>query len=161
MALRLQIYLWLLTIAVCQNSWANENSQTLVNDIDIPAQSFGIDGVWAFFQLILVLVIVIALAYLILNKGVGFFIKKTQANKLIKIKERMVLDQKRSLFLVEVQNRTFLLGGGDSGVSLISELNSTNLTDATNHISTSFKQGVTNFYGQTSLQRDAKLQAES
>lgn len=153
MSLRLQIYLWFIFTTICQNIWANADS--------MPTQSFGLDGMWAFLQLILVLVIVITLAYLILNKGVGFFVKKTQANKLIKIKERLVLDQKRSLFLVEVQNRTFLLGGGDNGVSLISELGSSTLTDTSNHISTSFKQGVSNFYGQTSLPRDAKLQAES
>lgn len=77
-------------------------------------------GMW--FQLICVLVAVIALAYLVLHKGLGTLMKFTQTHKQIQISERVTLDHKRALYLVKVENRRFLLGGGESGVSLIAEL---------------------------------------
>jgi flagellar biosynthetic protein FliO len=79
-------------------------------------------SIWAFLQMIVVLIAVVALAYLVLHKGVGSVMQRAGANKSIQVKERVALDQKRFLYLVEVANKRFLLGGGDHGVSLISDL---------------------------------------
>jgi len=106
----------------------------------------------SFLQMLLVLAFIIALAYLVLHKGVGSFVKKSQSNRLIQVKERIVLDPKRSLYLVEVDNQRFLIGGSDSSISLISKLT---LPDRIDH------RGVSHFYDKTSFSPNSKLQAES
>ena len=77
---------------------------------------------WGLVQMILTLGLVIALAYLVLNKGLGKWLMRTQASKIIKIRERIPLDNRRALYLVEVNQRTFVLGGGDGGISLVMDL---------------------------------------
>jgi type III secretion protein R len=73
-------------------------------------------------QLMLALAAVIALAYLILNKGLGTFLKRRRSGELIQIKERVALDSKNALVIVETQGQSFLLATSDRGVSLISKL---------------------------------------
>ncbi len=80
------------------------------------------DAVSSILQMLLMLAAVIALAYLILNKGVGKLIKRTQAGKAIQVQERVALDQKHALYIVHLADRSFLLGSGDGGVRLIQEL---------------------------------------
>lgn len=73
-------------------------------------------------QLMLALAAVIALAYLILNKGLGTFLKRRRSGELIQIKERVALDNKNALLLVETQGQSFLLATSDRGVRLITKL---------------------------------------
>src|SRR5436309_3324578 len=76
------------------------------------------NALWSLFQLLFALLFIVALVYLTLHKGLGTWLRKSQANKLIQVKERMVLDSKRSLYIVEVSGKVMLLGGGDNGVTL-------------------------------------------
>lgn len=73
-------------------------------------------------ETLLALAAVIALAYLILHKGLGAFIHKKQSRHLIQIKERVALDARRSICLVEVDHRRFMLGIAEQHISLIAEL---------------------------------------
>jgi flagellar biogenesis protein FliO len=60
--------------------------------------------------------VVVALIYLTLHKGVGKLVQKSQQGKRVRVVERVSLDQKRAIYLVEVDGREVVLGGGDGGV---------------------------------------------
>lgn len=70
------------------------------------------------------LAFVVALTYLILHKGLGRMLKSARSGKLIQIKERVPLDQKNALYVVEIANKTLLLGAGEKGISPICDLTS-------------------------------------
>ena len=77
-----------------------------------------LDGlIWPFIKTMLMLCLVLGLVYLTLNKGLGKLIAKSQAGKRIKVVERVNLDQRRALFMVEVDGKEILLAAGDGGVS--------------------------------------------
>ena len=74
------------------------------------------DVIVPFARTLLMLCIVLGLIYLTLHKGLGRLVEKTQQGKRVRVVERVVLDQKRSLYLVNVDGKEMLLGGGDGGV---------------------------------------------
>jgi flagellar biogenesis protein FliO len=55
----------------------------------------------------------VLLAGLTLHKGMGRLMERAQAGKRMRVIERVALDARRSLFLVEVDGRTLVVGGGD------------------------------------------------
>lgn len=67
----------------------------------------------SFARTMLMLGVVLALAWLTLAKGMGKLVEKAQAGKRVKVIERIALDARRSLFLVEVDGKQFVVGGGD------------------------------------------------
>jgi flagellar protein FliO/FliZ len=67
----------------------------------------------SFIKTMLMLGVVLALAWLTLAKGMGKLVEKAQAGKRVKVIERIALDARRSLFLVEVDGKQFVVGGGD------------------------------------------------
>jgi len=73
-------------------------------------------------QTILALAAVCLLAFV----GLRFLASRSRGlggrGKAIRVIERVALDQRRSLVLVEVAGRTLLLGVSDGGVSLVAEL---------------------------------------
>jgi flagellar biogenesis protein FliO len=74
---------------------------------------------------VVVLGLVIVLAYLILNKGLGRLMKMSGAvtsGKHITLIERMALDQKHMLYLVELSGKRFLIGTSEQSTHLISAL---------------------------------------
>jgi len=85
----------------------------------------------------LVLGFVVLLAYLLLNKGLGRLMKLTGTSvsgKHMTLIERTALDQKHSLFLVEVEGRRFVVGTSEHGTNLIAALDEkreTSLASAT------------------------------
>lgn len=83
----------------------------------------------SFFQLILSLAVVCGLIYLtfrvILPKLSGF---QSGAN-VIKIVEKIQLDAKKQLCVIEVGGRWMLIGTSENMVSLISELNETEVAE--------------------------------
>jgi flagellar biogenesis protein FliO len=159
-AMHLGIFFWIIASFLSTFCIADTTANAIISPIEQNDGLF-VSGLWALLQLVLVLVSVIALAYLVLHKGVGFFVKKNQANQLIQIKERLALDQKHFLYLVNVENRRFLMGTGDSGVCLISELSATEqiLTEKT--FSSSLTQGASHFYDKANGSSRSNLQAES
>jgi flagellar protein FliO/FliZ len=77
-------------------------------------------------QTLLVLGIVIGLVYVTLNFGLrrmmGLRALPAGAATLVKVVERIPLDPKRSLFVVQAAGEYLLVGGGDDGLSLIGKL---------------------------------------
>lgn len=64
----------------------------------------------------LMLCVVLAIVYLTLHKGLGKLVERQNAGKRVKVVERVTLDQKRALFLVELDGKQMLLAAGEGGV---------------------------------------------
>lgn len=73
---------------------------------------------------VVVLGAVVALAYLVLGKGLARLLKSQQSGKgrLVSLVERLPLDQKHTLFLIEADGRRFIVGTGESGTQLVLDL---------------------------------------
>jgi flagellar biogenesis protein FliO len=74
-----------------------------------------------------VLGFVVALVYLVLNKGLGRLMKLTGTSltgKHMTLIERMPLGQKHSLYLIEIAGKRYVIGTGDQGANLITALES-------------------------------------
>ena len=80
------------------------------------------DAFLAFLKTMLMLLVVLAFAYVLLGKGLPKLMSKTTQGNRMRIIERLPLDQKRSVFLVEVDETTYLLGGSDQNLELIDTL---------------------------------------
>jgi flagellar biogenesis protein FliO len=71
------------------------------------------DMLMPFVKTMLMLCVVLALVWLTLHKGMGKLVEKAQAGKRVKVVERISLDARRSLFLVEIDGKQMVLAGGD------------------------------------------------
>lgn len=80
------------------------------------------DAVGVFLKTMLALGFILLLAYLTLSKGVGKLVAKSQQGKDIKVVERIGIDQRRALLLVEVDGRRFLIGTSESGMTTLADL---------------------------------------
>lgn len=80
------------------------------------------DPLTALIRMILVLAGVLLLAYLILHKGLGKLGAKLRQGRLIRVIDRVGLEPKKTLYLVEVGNRHVLLGSGEGGIRFLTEL---------------------------------------
>ncbi len=83
------------------------------------------DLLTSFARTMFMLLVVIALVYLFLHKGLGKLIAKSRVGKRIQVLEKTGLDQRRSLYLVQVDDKQFLLGGSDGGVTHIANMGGT------------------------------------
>jgi flagellar biosynthetic protein FliO len=77
---------------------------------------------WMFVQTILALGFVCLLAYVVLRVVLPRLQLGATRQSMIKVIDRTPLDQRRSLFVVEVTGRWLLIGSSEGGVELISEL---------------------------------------
>jgi flagellar biogenesis protein FliO len=85
--------------------------------------AFDSAGLWGpFLKTMLMLCVVLALVYLVLGKGMGKLMQRAQQGKRLKVIERVSLDARFSLYLVDVDGLRLVLGGGASGVNLLKEL---------------------------------------
>lgn len=75
-------------------------------------------------QMIFALGCVVALAYLVLHKGLGTIIKRQRSGERMRVVERVSLDAKHALFLVEIDDNLLVLSTSDRGVDVISTPNS-------------------------------------
>lgn len=80
------------------------------------------DMLGPFIKSMLMLAVVVGLAYLTLHKGLGKLMTRAQAGKRIKVVERVSLDQRRSLYLVDIDGNEVVLAGGEGGVVHIASL---------------------------------------
>ena len=90
-----------------------------------PPELAELDLGWTLFRTMLVLAIVVALAWLTLNVGLRKLLgikAVTGSASLVKVLERVPLDQKRSLFVVEVAGEVLLVGGADQALTLLTKL---------------------------------------
>jgi flagellar biogenesis protein FliO len=79
---------------------------------------------WTLVRTMVVLGMVVALVYLALNVGLRKLlgIKPTAGTSLVTVLERVALDQRRSLFVVEAAGEVLLIGGSDNSLTLLSKL---------------------------------------
>ncbi len=74
-------------------------------------------------QALTALVGVCVLAYLVMRHGLGRVYAAAGAGRRMRIRERLPLDPRRALLLVEVGERVYLVGTGDGGApSLLAEV---------------------------------------
>lgn len=71
------------------------------------------DMLMPFIKTMLMLGVVLALVWLTLHKGMGKLVEKAQSGKRVRVVERISLDARRTLFLVEVDGKQMILAGGD------------------------------------------------
>ncbi len=89
----------------------------------LPAPQSGLgDLVGPLLKTILMLCIVLGLVYLTLSKGLGKLVERQNLGRRVKVVERVGLDAKRSLFLVEVDGKQMLLAAGEGGVTLLKDV---------------------------------------
>ena len=79
---------------------------------------------WTLFRTVMVLGMVVALAWLTLNVGLRRLlgIKPAVGTSVVTVLQRVTLDQKRALFVVEAGGEVLLVGGGEGSLSLITRL---------------------------------------
>lgn len=79
---------------------------------------------WVLVRTIIVLGMVVGLIYLSLNVGLRKLlgIRPVVGTSLVTVLERVPLDQKRSLFVVQAAGEVLLIGGSENSLSLISKL---------------------------------------
>lgn len=131
------IFLGLLVGLIPSHSWAQETQIIETQDSEtqqnIPvgdegtATEFGkgsVDFTWLFLKTMLAMLVVISLAVVSLR----FFLPRLTWNRQIKgrtsfkILDRIPLDTKKGLYVVEVEGRRLLLGASEHHVGLITEL---------------------------------------
>lgn len=86
-----------------------------------PPEGLG-DLVGTFARTMLMLLAVLALIYLTLHKGLGKLTERSQIGKRMRVVERVGLDARRGLYIVEVDGRELLIGTGEQGPVRLSEL---------------------------------------
>lgn len=93
-------------------------------DIDhLPPPSIGVGTlIGPMLKTLFMLGIVVALAYLTLHKGLGKLVERQNLGKRVKVLERVALDPRRSLFLVEIDGKQMLIGSGEGGVVHLKDL---------------------------------------
>lgn len=112
------------------NSRASSTPQPQSPDalIELPiSEASGLEELnlgWMLARTLIVLTMVIALAWLTLNVGLRRLlgIRRMGGTSMVTVLERVPLDQKRSLFVVEAGGEVLLLGGGEGNLSLIAKL---------------------------------------
>ncbi len=83
-----------------------------------------IDFTWVFLKMIFAMVAVIALAIVILRYVIPrlSFSRAQNARSDLKIVDRIPLEGRKNLYLVQIEGRRFLVASTDHQVNLISEL---------------------------------------
>ncbi|MBN2359071.1 MAG: flagellar biosynthetic protein FliO [Deltaproteobacteria bacterium] len=73
-------------------------------------------------RVVLVLAGIILLAYLVLHKGLGSLTGRLNKGRLLRVVDRIGLEPKKTLYVVEVVGRYYLIGTTDHGVSCLATL---------------------------------------
>ncbi len=89
--------------------------EELMRELPPPALGMG-ELIGPLAKTLLMLCVVLFIVYLTLHKGLGKLVERQNAGKRVKVVERVVLDQKRSLFLIELDGKQMLLAAGEGGV---------------------------------------------
>jgi len=76
----------------------------------------------ALLRVVLVLAGVILLAYLVLQKGLGSLTNRMTKGRLLRVVDRIGLEPKKTIYVVEVAGRYYLIGTTDHGVSCLAAL---------------------------------------
>lgn len=74
-------------------------------------------------RMLIFLGIVLVLIYVVLKKGLPLLVNPSAyGSRAVKVIERIPVDQKRSLLVVEVQDKIYLLGSAEGQVNVLMEL---------------------------------------
>jgi flagellar biogenesis protein FliO len=86
---------------------------TMPDELKIPDTSpVGLSDVMIpFAKTMFMLLVVVGLIYLTLHKGLGAMVAKAQMGKRMRLVERVTLDQRRALYLIEVDGKEMVLAG--------------------------------------------------
>ena len=79
---------------------------------------------WTLVRTMVVLGMVVALMYLTLNVGLRKLlgVRAAPTARIISVLDRVALDQKRSVYVVEAAGEVFLLGGSEASLTLLGKL---------------------------------------
>ncbi len=79
---------------------------------------------WTLARTMVVLAMVVGLAWLTLNVGLRRLmgIRSVVGTSVVTVLERVTLDQKRALFVVEAAGEVLLIGGGEGALSVLAKL---------------------------------------
>lgn len=80
--------------------------------------------IWMMVQTIIALTVVCGLAYLLFRVVLPKLSFTGSANSMVKIVDRIPIDARKSLCVIEVAGKWMLIAVSESGVQLVSELNS-------------------------------------
>ena len=90
----------------------------------------GLNFVWMLLQTFLALAFVCGLAYLIFRVLLPKFTSNYGANNMMRVVDRIGLDTRKSLYIIEVTGRWFLVAASEGGVQMISELDAKEAAEA-------------------------------
>jgi flagellar protein FliO/FliZ len=76
----------------------------------------------AMVRMVLVLCGIVLLAYLLLHKGMGSLSAKLAQGRLVRVVDRIGLEPRKSLYVVEIAGHYYLIGTTDHGVSCLATL---------------------------------------
>lgn len=94
-----------------------------LSDPAAPMASEGMgDLLGSFARTMLMLCLVLGLVYLTLHKGVGKLVQRSQVGKRMRVVERVGLDPRRALYIVDVDGREMLIGTGEGGMVHLADL---------------------------------------
>ena len=118
------------TAAASENG--NASGQTISSESSSTAASGETSTVWLFVRMILVLVLVIACIY-----GIVWLLKKSmrpgaENDPYLKKTASITLSPGKTVQIVTLQDKAYLLGVSDSSITLISEIEDKELVDAMN-----------------------------
>ncbi|MEQ8273146.1 MAG: flagellar biosynthetic protein FliO [Deltaproteobacteria bacterium] len=87
----------------------------------------------ALVQMVLVLAVVCALAYLLLGKVLPKLMRvqtPTAPHRMLEVVDRLPLDPRRSIMVIKLGERFFLVGATEQGINLLSRLETEEVEDA-------------------------------
>lgn len=87
-----------------------------------PAESGLAELLGTLARTLLMLLAVLALAYLSLHKGLGKWVQRSQAGQRLRVVERVGLDARKNLYIVAVDGREMLIGTGEGGMVRLADL---------------------------------------
>ena len=102
----------------------------LQNELSPEQFQSGRSVIWMFVQTILALGFVCLLAYVVLRVILPRLNLATSGKSIVTVIDRTPLDQRRSLFVIEVTGRWLLISVSEGGVQLISELDAHKAAEA-------------------------------
>lgn len=117
---------------VTENTVVDTGKADQISENTIIKSTSGGNGVWVFFKMILVLAIIIALIWLVFR----FLKKSTQPggkdDPFMRKVSSIALGPGKTVQIVTLIDKAFLIGVSDNGVNLISEIDDKELIDAMN-----------------------------
>ncbi len=90
----------------------------------------GLNFAYMLFQTLVALAFVCGLAYVIFRVLLPKFTTNYGANNMMRVVDRIGLDTRKSLYIIEVTGRWFLVASSENGVQMISELDAKNAEEA-------------------------------